>query len=146
MSNAVETKLPVVLTRKVAEALESLRKDFDTKDVMRIVFRLENGSNITERAAIVRSFAQDNPDSFVSAVSNGYEIEKTAEELAEEARVQAEKLRVAAEERIRSRYQLKRRHYFETYSREFERAHDNYMDGMLYVLNAYGIKLPGVNA
>ncbi|MCD9024384.1 hypothetical protein [Cohnella silvisoli] len=135
MSNVIKTKLP----RNVAEALEGLRRDYcELSTLMGIAFR-PDGTYVTDRANIVRSFARTNPDAFVSAIANGYEVEKTAEELADEARQ-------AAHGRIRAAY--KHRH-----SRGGSLGYSNYdarcagiANGIKFTLNELGVSISGVNA
>jgi hypothetical protein len=68
----------VVLPRKVAEAIEGLRnRGCDNVMLMRIPFY----DNLTgELSDTIRQYAVDNLESYMTALVNGYEIEKSPEE------------------------------------------------------------------
>lgn len=122
------------LPHNVADALTDLRRGYETSAILRIIF---GGNYVAEHyresAEVVRFFANITPDIIVSAIANGYEVEKSAEELTE-----------VAYSRIKERYALCRR--LERYSWLSSAAeHSAFAAGMKYVLNDLGEKIPGVN-
>ncbi|WP_391572976.1 hypothetical protein [Cohnella sp.] len=128
-----------ILPRNVADALTDLRRGYETSDIMRILY---GGNYVAEHyresAEVVRFFVNVIPDVIVSAIANGYEVEKSAEELAEEARQ-------ATHGRIRIRYETCRRierlGWLDSATEQ-----SAFAAGMKYVLNELGEKIPGVNA
>jgi len=123
----------VTLPRDVAEALEELRTEYDTPALMRIAFRTGD-IPVTDRAAAVNVYARANPEAFISALVNGYDVEKTADELAEEAR------------------QAARRHIYEVYAHRRSRIgmsdserSKGFADGIRFTLRELGVTIPGIN-
>jgi hypothetical protein len=120
----------VTLPREVAEALDNLReKGYSNFTILSYVINEKYIAHLPEITTIVKAYERDDFsfDMLLNALVNGYEIEKSPEE------------------RVRE--------YYEFWS---ERANDrdyetrtearDKLDGMLFVLDAYGIKIPGVNA
>jgi uncharacterized protein (UPF0297 family) len=120
----------VKLPRELAEALDSLReKGYSNFTILSYVINEKYIAHLPEITTIVKAYERDDFsfDTLLNALVNGYEIEKSPED--------------------------KVRAYYEFWS---ERAKDrdyetrteaeNKLDGMLFVLDAYGIKIPGVNA
>ena len=127
------------LPRDVADALAELRRGYETTAIMRNIF---GGNYVAEHcresSEIVRFFAQTDPDVIVSAIANGYEVEKSAEEIAEDSR------RIT-HGRIRFRYdtcrRIERLGWLDSATEQ-----SAFAAGMKYVLNELGEKIPGVNA
>jgi hypothetical protein len=133
------TKPLVVLKRNVAEALVDLRRGYDIPTLMRIAF---NGGYVSgmysQSASVINHFAKVNPDDLLSALVNGYETEKTSEELAEEARHKAH-------EEIRS-YYVSRRQLAALKSSAFRSSeHGAYADGIVFALDRLRITIEEVN-
>jgi hypothetical protein len=97
--NVVNEVKRVAIPREVAEAIEWFRNQGgDNGSIVSI------GIGATDRGVlgeIIRGFAMRNCDVFLSAIINGYSVEKSAEELAQEQ--DREQLRL-----IRHRYNMLR--------------------------------------
>jgi hypothetical protein len=119
----------VTLPREVAEAIELARK-WGYRDAE--ILKQAAGHGFVDHELI--PLESVDIMTLAKALINGYEVEKSPEELEAERK-----------EKVRE--------YYEFWS---ERANDrdyeirteaeNKLDGMLFVLDAYGIKIPGVNA
>jgi|GEM_PF-6305178 len=125
------------LPRAVADAIERKRAgsiEFPAWSNADFIEAYLHGIGETQRA--LRTIPVD---TLMAALINGYEVEKSAEELAEEAR-----------QRTKERIRLKRDEwmYKVRYARDSSEVfrHLSFIDGMKYVLNELGEKIPGVNA
>jgi Protein of unknown function (DUF1642) len=110
----------VTLPREVAEAIEEAKEQYESNTA--IFDDARNGILETLYYHFEYNF-----DELMSALVNGYEIEKSPED----------KVREYYEfwsERARDRD-------YETRTEAIEK-----LNGMMFALNAYGIKIPGVNA
>lgn len=119
--NQVTVMLPTI-PKKVADAIEWYR---EYHDLAEIISRVQLGTYYGEHTAALRSIPFD---TLLSALVNGYVVEKSAEELEREAH-----------DRIRQFY---RYHTTDVTDEEDE----TYADGVLDTLNTLGIKIEGVNA
>lgn len=119
-----------VIPREVADAIESFRKD-GWENVRIISIATGNGMGVTQRASAIKAYAGGHFDTLLAALVNGYDVERSAEEL--------------AHDKIRERY-------MEHFGRERYAGHitesrvaQAYMDGMKFVLNTLKIDVKGVN-
>jgi hypothetical protein len=117
----------VTLPREVAEAIEDLRnKGWRNTYLMRIPFTSSVSGTSSD---IIRQYAVDNLETYMSALVNGYEIEKSPED------------------KVREYYEEMREVFKSTidgsYDEEYLRG---IMHGVVKTLNLLGIKVPGVNA
>lgn len=117
-SNNCIITLPTI-PRQVADAIESCREQGANNAT---ILEYRSIRYTSERLVALRTIPFD---TLMSALVNGYTVEKSAEEL--------------AHERIRHRYEMTKRH-----------ADDQYLHGCLngidFALNTLGIKIEGVNA
>lgn len=126
------------IPRQVAKAIERLRSaGADNQAFMDYVVQ----GGVSPSAQEIRAFALDNFDTLLAALVNGYEIEKTADEVAEEERQ-------AAHKRIAASYSARRRDaaYFQTYLPAAGGRSRGYAEGIKFTINELGIKIEGVNA
>lgn len=126
----------VTVPREVADAIESFRRaGRDNAYIAGIAISDGPGTWISH-SFFIRSFPFD---TLMAALINGYTVEKSAEEIAEDERK-------ATYERIYRLYirkvsDSKKDHL------EFYRGNDaGYADGIAFVLNELNVKIPGVNA
>jgi hypothetical protein len=116
----------VVLPREVAEAIEGLReKGWNNAWLIQIPFKKELGG---EKIGTIKKYAMGNLETYMTALINGYEIEKSPEE--------------------------KVREYYESHMNQVELTEhlsyeEGYVDGVIdaveETLNLLGIKIEGVN-
>lgn len=120
-----------LIPRNVATAIERLRSAGASNETLTEI-AIQGG--ISPSAIDIRTFALDNFDAFLAALIKGYEVEKIAEEIAEEQRQ-------AAHERIRSSLVAARQR-----GGPLSDFYDGYDRGVKQTLSALGIKICGVNA
>lgn len=117
----VSVTLPTI-PRQVAEAIEWYR---EYHDLAEIISRVQIGTYYGEHTAALRSIPFD---TLLSALINGYTVEKSAEELEREAH-----------DKIREKYAgFREGALFLSYP-------DGVADGIECALNTLGIKIEGVN-
>ncbi|WP_054958436.1 hypothetical protein [Paenibacillus dakarensis] len=121
--NTATITLPTI-PRQVAEAIERIRTQHpDLCDVIELALDAQEGYPHTPPEFRVIPF-----DTLMSALVNGYTVEKSAEELEREAHNAI-------------------RESFDYHTTGFtDDGDDAYVDGMLDTLNTLGIKIEGVNA
>lgn len=135
-----------VIPRNVVAAIEELK---GTRSSIGIVRMVDRGSD-TNSAKTIRSWCEKGHadgdyhryDTLLTALVNGYEIEKTAEELAEEQRQ-------TAHHKIAEQYVCKRQRHAELRLSSLSHTAASalgYADGIKYTLNELDIKISGVNA
>jgi hypothetical protein len=117
----------VTLPREVAEAIGDLRnKGWRNTYLMRIPFTSSVSGTSSD---IIRQYAVDNLETYMSALVNGYEIEKSPED---KVREYYEEIREVFKSTIDG-----------SYDEEYLRG---IMHGVVKTLNLLDIKIPGVNA
>lgn len=143
------TVVKPTIPREVAEAIEQCRKSAggrgDRANRILVSFAAHplGEDSVTSERATLQRFAAKNFNDYICAVINGYEIEKSAEELAEEARQ-------AAHAEIRFNYnehndltEIVRRGAGNEYAAGRCRG---YRYGVEDTLKSLGVKVEGVNA
>lgn len=119
-----------VIPNEVADAIEWFRRAFGANNaeaILRPVIDTENyNGDMTVKLRAIPF------DTLLAALVNGYEREKTAEQLAEEDRA--------------ARYERIRMVYEEKCELIFSAAASGFADGIHWTLNTLGIEIEGVNA
>jgi hypothetical protein len=119
----------VIIPHNVADAIESFRASTLPYTTAKIVAITQNEEYAWINAAALRTIPFD---TLLAALVNGYEREKTPEEIAEEEWE-------LTEERIRTEYQFRKGSEPTAYERGL-------MHGIEYTLDALGISISEVNA
>ncbi|MEK3887319.1 hypothetical protein [Bacillus sp. FSL K6-3431] len=128
----------VQLPREVAEAIEDVRKFYRDSEIIATVVTDDGRSAYgTRMMTLVKCIRRDDGfiDTLMSALVNGYTVEKTPEELEAE---QKEKLR----DYYRGLYVLASNEDSSPYLYEIEAE----MKGIVETLDLLGVKITGVNA
>jgi len=128
---------PVTIPKEVADAIESFRSD-GWSNARIVEAALRGGLSVTSRLDVVRAFAAAQCDTLLAALINGYEREKSPEELAEEKRQVANKrIKIAYDRRLVDAT-------FSGHAHESMR-HRAFADGIKFALNELGIVIDGIN-
>jgi Protein of unknown function (DUF1642) len=131
----------VKLPREVAEAIEKIReKGGRNYAIVRAAIKLSEAS--TEEKVIsdwVTENFQDNLDALIIALVNGYEIEKSPEDIDAERK---EKVREYFKQLSERWYRL----FKDGDTHELGIGYLHRMEAVMHTLNLLGIEIPGVNA
>ena len=126
MNDNQRTITLVSIPKDVADAIE-LASEVGADNATVLHVRDDDFAIVGLSGAVLRSIPFD---TLMSALINGYVIEKSAEELEREAH-----------DKIRDAYA-----FHERMNHSYYYHHDGYTDGIRYTLDTLGIKIEGVNA
>jgi hypothetical protein len=127
----------VTLPREVAEALDSLReKGYSNFTILSYVINEKYIAHLPEITTIVKAYERDDFsfDTLLNALVNGYEIEKSPEELEAERK-----------EKVRELYDKALENYAALPASPESAYYDGLTQGILKTLETLDIKIPGVN-
>jgi hypothetical protein len=125
----------VTIPREVAEAIENVRKRLGWTDEVILHKTYTNGWE-AEWTEVLNENGDENKAFLIAqALVNGYEIEKSPEELEAERK-----------EKVRELYDKALENYAALPASPESAYYDGLTQGILKTLEALGIKIPGVNA